>query len=91
MLSPISIIKRCISCDQAKPAPAFFATVLSPDGLTSSCRTCVLERARADRVERDRRRLERQAWQRRQQVAMAHKLADAVGELRRRAEVVGVL
>jgi hypothetical protein len=50
------ITKRCVACDEPKPAPAFFASVFTDDGLTASCKACTFERARADRARRESRR-----------------------------------
>jgi len=59
-MEKMPITKLCIGCDEVKPAPAFFVSAFTPDGLTSCCRSCVFEKARANRAERERRRNSRQ-------------------------------
>jgi len=54
------ITKRCIECDDVKPPAAFFVSAFTADGLTTCCRRCVFEKARAERAERERRRNTRQ-------------------------------
>lgn len=48
--------KRCSACGHVKPAPEFFASRFTRDGITDRCRRCAYDAAARDRAERERRR-----------------------------------
>jgi hypothetical protein len=48
--------KTCIACGWCLPAAGYLPSPYRPDGLTDTCRRCVLARARAEQADRDRRR-----------------------------------
>ncbi len=48
--------KRCSACGHVKPAPEFFASRFTRDGITDRCCRCTYDAAARDRAERERRR-----------------------------------
>lgn len=48
--------KTCTICERQKDAEAFLPSRYSKDGLTDICRSCVFDRARSDRMERESKR-----------------------------------
>lgn len=49
--------KTCLECRETRPADAFLPSRFTADGLTDRCKPCIFREARANREQREARRL----------------------------------